>query len=76
MTFVQKNEEIVDIVSRTHPELADRLPKVDVSKVTHEDHFSFDCSKAKKQLGIEFITLEKSIKDTADKLVQIEKELA
>lgn len=48
MTFVQKNEEIVDIVSRTHPELADRLPKVDVSKVTHEDHFSFDCSKAKK----------------------------
>lgn len=28
-----------------------------------------------KQLGIEFISLEQSIKDTADKLVLIEKEL-
>lgn len=72
---VQANENIVDIVARSHPEIADRLPKVDVSKVTHDGHFTFDSSKAERQLGIRYTSLEDSVKDTADRLLELEKML-
>lgn len=73
-TMNQTNEEIASIIARSHPELSDRLPKVDdLSKINHD--LLYSSSKAQEQLGIQFIPLEKCIKDTADKLVQIEREL-
>lgn len=65
----------MDIVARSHPEIADRLPKVDVSKVTHDGHFTFDSSKAERHLGIHYTSLEDSVKDTADRLLELEKML-
>ncbi|EIM89665.1 flavonol reductase, partial [Stereum hirsutum FP-91666 SS1] len=71
---VYTNEEIASIIAQSHPELSDRLPKVDdLSKIKHD--LLYNSSKAQEQLGIQFIPLEKCIKDTADKLVQIEREL-
>jgi len=66
--------EVVDILHK--------VPEVNKEKLTAQDkdfkepsHYSVDNSKAKNELGINFITLEKSITDAAKELVKIEKRL-
>lgn len=63
------------IAAKFHPELSDRLPEVDVAAVRLDDHFKTDSSKTEKDLRIVFPTFETTIKDTIDKLLELEKAL-
>lgn len=61
------NREILDIVKKNFPEYADRLPGDDVKGGEYppkDKLYGFDNSETTKLLGIEWISLEKSITDT------------
>ena len=71
------NDAIVDILKRNFPDQAHRLPahNPDNLDTSGKAHFSTDSSKVRKDLGIEFISLEKCVVDTAAKLFDTEKKL-
>ncbi|KAL1881394.1 hypothetical protein VTK73DRAFT_4154 [Phialemonium thermophilum] len=65
------NKEIADIVRKNFPEYSDRLPAEDNhagALPPKDQRYGFDNSETKKLLGIEWITLEKSITDTIKSL--------
>ena len=58
------------------------VPEVDKNQVTKIDEsqewpevYGYDASKSKKELGLEYIGIEKCIQDMAKQLVEIEKRL-
>jgi nucleoside-diphosphate-sugar epimerase len=60
-----------------------KVPGIDKGKVSQDDPqlewpevYKLDNSKARKELGIEFMSLEDSIRDTVLQLLQLEKKLA
>ncbi len=66
-------QQIVDIIRREFPEVRDRTPEgqtgapmPDVYKVSNE--------KAKKELGMAFRSLEETVKDTIQSLIQLERD--
>ncbi|KAI0200540.1 putative NAD dependent epimerase/dehydratase [Astrocystis sublimbata] len=73
---VYSNKEIVPIVRKHFPQLADKLPEEGVQGGDYpggskDNVCKFDNSKATKQLGIEWISLEESVKDTVGSLLAI-----
>ncbi|KAI8634272.1 NAD dependent epimerase/dehydratase [Xylariaceae sp. FL1651] len=67
------NREIVPIVRKNFPELADKLPDDSVQGGDYpggkvENLYKYDNSKATKELGIDWIPLEKAIVDTIKSL--------
>ncbi|KAJ3514445.1 hypothetical protein NLJ89_g2377 [Agrocybe chaxingu] len=67
----------VEVIGRAHPELKDnRLPPVDPVKIKQLIPFNVDTSKTQKDLGIVYTPFEKTIVDTVDYLLEVEKQLA
>ncbi|KAI1266359.1 NAD dependent epimerase/dehydratase [Xylariaceae sp. FL1019] len=70
------NREFVPLVRKEFPQLADKLPDESVKGGDYpngkkEGTYKYDNSKATKQLGIEWISLEKSVVDTVKSLLEI-----
>ncbi|KAF5370905.1 hypothetical protein D9615_009806 [Tricholomella constricta] len=70
-----KNEQIIAIAA-TYPELRDNLPDVSSFKYDPGDHFGTDNTKIQTKLGMTFIPMEKTIRDTIDRLLVLKKELS
>ncbi|CAA7268217.1 unnamed protein product [Cyclocybe aegerita] len=67
----------VEVIGRAHPELKEsRLAPVDPVKIKQLVPFNFDTSKTQKDLGIVYTPFEKTIVDTVDYLLEVEKQLA
>jgi hypothetical protein len=68
------NREILEVVRKSFPEYADKLPGDDVKggEYPGEDKiYGFDNSETSKLLGIDWIGLEKSIVDTVKSIQSI-----
>lgn len=70
------NKEIVPIVRKNFPQLADKLPEEGVAGGDYpggsiENVYKFDNSKATKVLGIDWIPFEQSITDTIGSLLAV-----
>ncbi|KAI0517317.1 NAD dependent epimerase/dehydratase [Xylaria bambusicola] len=70
------NKEIVPIVRKNFPQLADRLPEDgtqggDYPGGSKDNIYKYDNSKTTKMLGIEWATLEKSVTDTIGSLLTV-----
>ena len=46
------------MAARFFPELKDKLPAVDMSSVTHDDHFKADTRNTEEDLGVKFVSFE------------------
>ncbi|KAJ7451103.1 hypothetical protein FB451DRAFT_710788 [Mycena latifolia] len=65
----------VEMIAKQRPELASRLPSLEgVVSPEHETISKVDTSIAEKDLGISFISYEKSLFDTIDALLEMENE--
>ncbi|GAA5884120.1 hypothetical protein JCM6882_002147 [Rhodosporidiobolus microsporus] len=71
------NEMVADVARRAFPDQASRIPEPAADKITDNasQHFKTDSSHVQKVLGIEWISFEKSVKDTLGEIFKIEKEL-
>ncbi|KAI0970723.1 putative NAD dependent epimerase/dehydratase [Xylaria arbuscula] len=70
------NKEIVPIVRKNFPQLADKLPEDGVQGGDYpggsvDNVYKYDNSKATTQLGIDWISLEKSVVDTIGSLLAV-----
>ena len=70
------NKEIVPIVRANFPQLADKLPEDgtpggDYPGGSKDNVYKYDNSKATKELGIEWASLEKSVTDTIGSLLAV-----
>lgn len=64
---------LVDAIRKTHPELESKLPKNPIDD-TPADIYGYDNSPARELLGINFRSLEESVRDTVDSLLRISTE--
>ncbi|TGJ85582.1 hypothetical protein E0Z10_g3228 [Xylaria hypoxylon] len=64
------NKQIADIIREKVPSLADRLPADAVDDLP-DDVFSFNNSKSRQVLGIDYTSLEKSILDTVGSILAL-----
>ncbi|CAG8390332.1 unnamed protein product [Penicillium salamii] len=64
------NKKIADIARETHPEFEEKLPPAD-SVDDSPNTYGYDNSKSQKVLGLEYRSLERTVKDTIDSLVVI-----
>ncbi|KAJ7134266.1 NAD-P-binding protein [Mycena epipterygia] len=62
-------DQFVDVMHRHFPELRDNLPAVDLSKIGQLE-FKYDSSKATKELGIEYTSLESMVVDTIRSILE------
>lgn len=66
------NSKVVEIIKANFPEFKDKIP---APKTTHEEeiksHCKLDSSKSDKILGIKFISIEQSIKDTVAQFIKV-----
>lgn len=67
------NSQIADILRKTFPEQASRIPSGEVS--AGPAHFKSDSSKVQKQLDFKFRSFKESVVDTATALFALEKKL-
>jgi nucleoside-diphosphate-sugar epimerase len=67
-------DQVAHLIRQKRLELASNVPSSE--GLPPSPHFKTDSSKAERDLGIKFITFEKMILDTVDKLVQLNKSLA
>jgi len=70
------NKEICEIIRKNFPEYADKLPAPDVKGGDYPDGtkdslYKYNNSRTKEVLGIEFMSLEKSIVDTVNSLKDV-----
>ena len=66
------NRDLVNVVRKDFPQYADKLPKEDATGGDFPDKFfDFDNSRSKKILGMEYMKLDKSIKDLVVSLEHI-----
>lgn len=67
------NRQIVEIVRKNFPDLADKLPSEDVKGGGFPEGgvYGYDNSRATKELGINWISLEKSSIDTVKSLLEL-----
>lgn len=65
--------QVVDVLKRKAPELADRLPKNVEPKVP--EHFATDSSKVVQDLEVDFVDFDTAVVDTARKIAALEKAL-
>ncbi|KAJ7171679.1 NAD-P-binding protein [Mycena crocata] len=66
-------DQLVDVIHRHFPELRESLPPVDLSKVGQVT-VKYDSSKAMKELGIEYTSLETMVVDTISSILALRKE--
>lgn len=64
------NKNLADVISTTHPELKDRLPR-DAVDDTPADVYGFDNEKAKRVLGVTYRSLEESVRVTVSSILEI-----
>lgn len=64
------NKQIADIIRELYPELHDKLPPANSPDDFPEDYYSFDASKSKRVLGIEYKDLRTCVKDAVDAMLQ------
>lgn len=67
------NTQIAAVARKAFPDQASRIP--DAEETAGQDHFKTDSSLVEKELGINWISFEQSVKDTLGQIFQIEKEL-
>jgi nucleoside-diphosphate-sugar epimerase len=68
------SQEIADILRAKVPGAEERVPKGEPGKNTlSEDAFSADTSKARRLLGLEYTSKEKTFEDVGRQLLEIEK---
>ncbi|KAJ7081392.1 NAD-P-binding protein [Mycena belliarum] len=65
----------VEVMHRHFPDLRDNLPPIDLSKAGYRN-FEYDATKAIRELGIEYTTLEKMVVDTIAYIVDLQKQLS
>ncbi|KAK4454498.1 putative NADPH-dependent methylglyoxal reductase [Podospora aff. communis PSN243] len=67
------NAKIAEIIRREFPQLEERFPpREQVKSDFPEDHWKFDSSKAARVLGVEYTSLEKSVRDTVESMLERE----
>jgi nucleoside-diphosphate-sugar epimerase len=67
------NAKIAEIIRREFPQLEDKFPpREEVKSDFPEDHWKFDSSKAARVLGVEYTSLEKSVRDTVQSILERE----
>ncbi|KAI0886361.1 NAD(P)-binding protein [Annulohypoxylon maeteangense] len=62
------NKRIADVIRNSYPELAGQIPE-DSHDDFPTDVYEFDNSKSKRILGLDYIGLEKSVKDTVQSIL-------
>ncbi|KAI1407530.1 NAD(P)-binding protein [Hypoxylon sp. FL1857] len=62
------NKRIADVIRKSYPEFAGLLPP-DAHDDFPADVYQFDNSKSRKMLGLEYASLEKSVKDTVQSIL-------
>lgn len=65
-------QEICDIIQKEFPQLKEKVPEVQAGYRGPET-YAVSNEKAKKELGIGFISLEKCVKDMVEEFLAIEK---
>jgi len=68
-------QRLVDIIRAKFPELRDSTPEGNADE-PYPPVYSYDASKAKKELGLEFRSIEETVVDTVNSLREMEKKLA
>lgn len=65
------NKQLADCIRQSHPGLAERLPsgKYCVEDLP-EDVYQFDNRRSREVLGLEYRSLETSVKDTVDSILE------
>jgi nucleoside-diphosphate-sugar epimerase len=64
------NKQIADIIQQRFPELADRLPAGAESDLP-SDVYNFDNSKSREVLGLRYKSLEESVVDTVQSILDL-----
>ncbi|KAI1088396.1 NAD(P)-binding protein [Rostrohypoxylon terebratum] len=68
------NKQIADVTQKSFPKLASRLPESSQDDLP-ADVYQFDNTKSKEMLGMDYIDLEKSVKDTVQSILDRSPEL-
>ncbi|KAI1212032.1 NAD(P)-binding protein [Annulohypoxylon truncatum] len=68
------NKRIADVIQHSFPELAARLPE-DSHDDFPADVYKFDNSKSRRILGLDYIDLDKSVRDTVQSIIDRSPEL-
>jgi nucleoside-diphosphate-sugar epimerase len=63
------NKKIADIIREANPELADRLPSKDAEDDFPADVYRFNNAKSREVLGLQYTSLEKSVRDTVQSIL-------
>ncbi|KAI5924588.1 hypothetical protein F4810DRAFT_664293 [Camillea tinctor] len=63
------NKRLAEIIRKSFPSLADRLPSTNVPDDLPDDVYQFDTSKSRELLGLEYTPLEKSVVDTVQSIL-------
>ncbi|GAA5987316.1 hypothetical protein JCM11641_002681 [Rhodosporidiobolus odoratus] len=69
------NELLADLARKQFPDQASRIPQPKEVKDTTSEHYTTDSSLVEKELGIEWIDFETTVKDTLSAIFEAEKEL-
>lgn len=67
-------QRFVDTLRKLHPELDATLPIGEPGSYDPKNYAQYDVSDAKKYLNMEYISFEKTVEDTYERLRQIEKD--
>lgn len=63
------NKKIAEVIRESFPRMADRLPPEDVPDDFPDDVYRFDNGKSRDMLGLEYTSLEKSVRDTVQSIL-------
>lgn len=62
------DKDIADTIRQTHPQLESKLPSPDSSK-TQPAKYSYDNTRSRELLGIQYLPWNKTVSDTVDSLL-------
>ncbi|CAJ2503491.1 Uu.00g108850.m01.CDS01 [Anthostomella pinea] len=66
------NKQIADVIRKSFPQLKDRLPlEADTVDDIPDDVYHFDNSKSREVLGLEYTSLERSVVDTVQSILDL-----
>ncbi|KAI0010492.1 hypothetical protein F4779DRAFT_627188 [Xylariaceae sp. FL0662B] len=65
------NKRIADIIIKSHPELSTRLPPEDAADDFPADVYGYNNARSRDILGMEYLSLEKSINDTVKSILHL-----
>jgi nucleoside-diphosphate-sugar epimerase len=63
------NKRIADIIRELYPELQDKLPLPELPDDFPENYYSYDVSKSRRMLGMEYKDLQTCVKDAVDAMI-------